>query len=105
LSGNNQNDLPVRSPDRLSAHIPSNTPDQEKKEQLRNMVDRKEFKTPVDGKLVKFKFPEFVKTQVDLVIGMVYYVFNLGDLGRHLQIVTFSSDRKVSAENREFESA
>jgi hypothetical protein len=104
MSGDNQNGLPVSSPVRNRRYIPSNTPIQSDKERLRASVDRKEFKTPVQyGEPVDFKFPDFVKTQVDPDTNRVYYVFNLGDLRRYLQMVTSSSDGQISAENREFE--
>ena len=104
MSDDNQNGLPVRSPSRLREYIPSNTPIQSEKKRLRESVDLKEFRTPLqDGKLVEFKFPDFVKIQVDQETDRVYYVFNLGDLRRYLQMVNSSSDGQISAENREFE--
>lgn len=106
MSDDNQNGLPVRSPSRLREYIPSNTPIQSEKKRLRESVDSKEFRTSVpvqDGKRVQFEFPDFVKTQVDPDTSRVYYVFNLGDLRRYLQMVTSSSDGQISAENREFE--
>jgi hypothetical protein len=105
MSSSGQNNLPVQSSDRVRRYIPSDTPLQNEKEELRNFVDCNEFKTPVvqDGKCVQFEFPEFVRTQVDPDTDRVYYVFNLGDLRRYLQMVNSSSDGQISAENREFE--
>jgi hypothetical protein len=104
MSNSGQNNLPVQSSNRVRRYIPSDTPFQNEKEELRNFVDCNEFKTPVQyGELIDFKFPNFVKTQVDPDNGRVYYAFNLGDLRRHLQMVTSSSDGQISAENREFE--